>query len=437
MKKIFSTSLIVLASLFVFTSCEKEEEKAILNTNAVPSIQLSANTVVLTKDNADKDAVTLSWPKPDYGFSAAASYTILIDKKGGTFVAPVSIITNTALTKTFKTSELNAILIKLGLVAGTAGDIDIRVVSNVGDNTSKTSFTSPTISLKATPYLDKLDLTTIWGVVGSAAVNGWNGPDMPFYKTDKTDEIVAYVTLNDGEIKFRSNNKWDVNYGDDGANGTLESGGANIKVTAGTYKITFNTASLTYTIEKYSWGLVGSATPSGWNAPDVPLTYDPTTDTWKATAFLKAGEIKVRKNEDWGVNYGGAGGTLVLGGDNIAVTEGNYNITIDFKKMKFTVEATKPWGVVGDAAPNGWNGPDVKFRPDFVTENVFVIDNVTLGTGEIKFRYNDAWAVNYGDDGADGNLEAGGANIKVTAGKYQIILDLSNASKPKYTLTKK
>jgi len=437
MKKIFSTSLIVLASLFVFTSCEKEEEKAILNTNAVPSIQLSANTVVLTKDNADKDAVTLSWPKPDYGFSAAASYTILIDKKGGTFVAPVSIITNTALTKTFKTSELNAILIKLGLVAGTAGDIDIRVVSNVGDNTSKTSFTSPTISLKATPYLDKLDLTTIWGVVGSAAVNGWNGPDMPFYKTDKTDEIVAYVTLNDGEIKFRSNNKWDVNYGDDGANGTLESGGANIKVTAGTYKITFNTASLTYTIEKYSWGLVGSATPSGWNAPDVPLTYDPTTDTWKATAFLKAGEIKVRKNEDWGVNYGGAGGTLVLGGDNIAVTEGNYNITIDFKKMKFTVEATKPWGVVGDAAPNGWNGPDVKFRPDFVTENIFVIDNVTLGTGEIKFRYNDAWAVNYGDDGADGNLEAGGANIKVTAGKYQIILDLSNASKPKYTLTKK
>ena len=59
-------------------------DKAILNTNAVPSIQLSANTVVLTKDNADKDAVTLSWPKPDYGFSAAASYTILIDKKGGT-----------------------------------------------------------------------------------------------------------------------------------------------------------------------------------------------------------------------------------------------------------------------------------------------------------------------------------------------------------------
>ena len=437
MKKIFSTSLIVMASLFVFTSCEKEEDKAILNTNAVPSIQLSANTVVLTKDNADKDAVTLSWPKPDYGFSAAASYTILIDKKGGNFVAPVSITTNTGLTKTFKTSELNAILIKLGLVAGTAGDIDIRVVSNVGDNTSKTSFTSPTISLKATPYLDKLDLTTIWGVVGSAAVNGWNGPDMPFYKTDKIDEIVAYVTLLDGEIKFRSNNKWDVNYGDDGANGTLESGGANIKVTAGTYKITFNTASLTYTIEKYSWGLVGSATPSGWNAPDVPLTYDPTTDTWKATAFLKAGEIKVRKNEDWGVNYGGTAGTLVLGGDNIAVTEGNYNITIDFKKMKFTVEATKPWGVVGDAAPNGWNGPDVKFRPDFYTENVFVIDNVTLGTGEIKFRYNDAWAVNYGDDGADGNLEAGGANIKVTAGKYKIILDLSNASKPKYTLTKK
>ncbi len=438
MKKVFYSYLLLIAAVFALASCAKEEERAILNADgSVPAAKLSATSVVLLKDNATADAVTVSWGKPNYGFDAAAVYTILIDKKGGSFISPIAVSTNTTLSKTFKVAELNAILLKLGLVAGTAGDVDLRVQANVGDNTSKLVFTSPTISLKGTPYLDKLDLSTAWGVVGSATLNGWNGPDMPFYKTDQTDVFVAYVTLNTGQIKFRKDNKWEVNYGDNGANGTLEAGGSDIAVTAGTYKITFNLASLTYTIEKYGWGLVGSATVSGWNAPDMPLTYDPTTDTWKTTVYLKDGAIKARLNEDWGVNYGGSAGVLSSGGGDITVSAGNYNVMFDFKKLKYTVESTQPWGIVGDATPNGWNGPDVKFRPDFATEKVWVIDDITLTAGKIKFRFNDAWAVNYGDNGADGTLESGGADISVQAGKYKVVLDLSNANSPTYTLTKK
>ncbi|WP_044171373.1 SusE domain-containing protein [Flectobacillus major] len=343
MKKIFHTYLLVLASFFVLTSCEKEEEKAILNASgSAPVVQLSASTLVLTKENADKDALTISWAKPNYGFDAPASYSILLDKKGGNFITPVSVLTNTLLTKTFKVAELNAILLSLGLAAGSASDLDVRVKANLGDNTSTTAFTSSTMSFKATPYLDKLDLSSPWGLVGSATTNGWNGPDMPFYKTDKADIFVAYVTLANGEIKIRKDNKWDLNYGDDGANGTLEAGGSNIVVTAGTYKVTFNAASLTYTIEKFSWGIVGSAAPNGWNGPDTPLIYDPTTDTWKATTSLKDGAIKIRQNNDWGINYGGRAGTLVIGGDDITVAAGNYNITVDFKNLKYAIETVKP-----------------------------------------------------------------------------------------------
>jgi hypothetical protein len=40
-------------------------------------------------------------------------------------------------------------------------------------------------------------------------------------------------------MKFRANNNWDFNFGDTGADGTLEAGGTNIS-TAGTYLITLD-----------------------------------------------------------------------------------------------------------------------------------------------------------------------------------------------------
>ena len=49
-----------------------------------------------------------------------------------------------------------------------------------------------------------------------------------------------------------------------------------------------------------------------------------------------------------------------------------------------------------------------------------------LGSGFIKFRFNEDWGNNYGDDGEDGSLEPGGANIAVTEGTYLITMDLDN-----------
>jgi len=54
--------------------------------------------------------------------------------------------------------------------------------------------------------------------------------------------------------------------------------------------------------------------------------------------------------------------------------------------------------------------------------------------GEIKFRSNNAWDTNYGDDGNDGTLEAEGANIPISAGTYTISLDFSDPSAITYTI---
>ena len=40
-------------------------------------------------------------------------------------------------------------------------------------------------------------------------------------------------------------------------------------------------------------------------------------------------------------------------------------------------------------------------------------------------RQNDAWGLNYGDDGNDGLMEVNGANIPVSAGTYNIILNMA------------
>ena len=58
----------------------------------------------------------------------------------------------------------------------------------------------------------------------------------------------------------------------------------------------------------------------------------------------------------------------------------------------------------------------------------------SLNSGEVKFRFNEDWGVNFGDDGADGTLEAGGSNIAVAAGNYYITLDL-NTNTYSYTFS--
>ena len=90
-----------------------------------------------------------------------------------------------------------------------------------------------------------------WGLVGDATLNGWNGPDMEMFETG-INQYALYATLNSGEIKFRFNEDWGQNFGDNGADGTVEDGGSNIGVPGpGTYFITLNLNTNTYTLAPF------------------------------------------------------------------------------------------------------------------------------------------------------------------------------------------
>jgi len=427
MKKIIY-KLTYLTALFAFIFSCDDVERVYYNDAAETVLSLSDDNLVLNEENAANEVLTLTWTEPDFGFSAAALYSVQIDVQGGDFSNPQIISVGGAFDKTFTVEELNAKLLSLSMLPNEEGVASFRIKATLSEYQE---IYSNTVNITVTPYSSLLDLSTSLGVVGSATPGGWGNEnilDLPFYTTATTNVYVAYVTLRNGEIKFRNNNDWSENWGDDGADGTLDSYGANIAVSAGTYKIEVNFSSMTYTMEEYSWGIVGSATTNGWGGPDMMFHYNSFQDDWRAVVTLGDGEVKFRFNNDWGVNYGddGADGTMEANGANIAVSAGHYLVTMNLNTQSYTMEEMDVWGLVGSATANGWDGPNDKFMPDFgINEGYYYISGAVLTDGEIKVRQNDAWGVNYGDDGNDGTLELNGANIPVSAGTYNITLNLA------------
>ena len=331
MKNIFK-SILLCSGLTLFVACEKDEDKVTMSANAQVESTLSTNTIVLDKTQSNTTVLTVSWEEKDFNVAVAPTYTVNLEYGGK--VKPISVKQSPL---TFTTKELNDYLLGLKVPAGTATNVTVYVKAALSD---QRSIVSKKNTLNVTPFLDEIKPSD-WGIGGDGA-NGWDPDKGLDIKMGKGDDgaLVAYATLKTGSIKFRKDNKWDLNYG--GSNGKLVSGGTNIAVLAGTYKITFNEKALTYSIEKYSWGIVGSGA-NGWDENkdlDIKLSYNGAFNQWEAkNVSLKDGEIKIRLNNQWGTNFGAdstdnpataLSGKLKDGGNNIKVSAGTYNVSFSF-----------------------------------------------------------------------------------------------------------
>jgi hypothetical protein len=343
--------------------------------------------------------------------------------------------------------------------APNTGEIYFRVRAYVGLDTDTEAFT-PTITLNMV-LPDIVEDTgggafevASWGVVGSG-YNNWGAfADGKFYTTATAGVIVSYVNLVDGEIKFRENNAWGGDLGDANLDGVLDADdNNNIAVSAGDYKITINTNDNSYTIEEFSWGIVGSGYNNwGGGGLDAKLYYDYTTDTFKASVKLFDGQIKFRPLNTWSGDLGDANADGVLDADpdnNIDVTEGHYLVTVNLNDNSYSIEPHDGvWGAVGSGF-NNWGGDTWDHDGDGGTAEVPVSDaalteiqpgiwfaeNVTLIDGEIKFRQNNTWGGDLGDATLDGILDADADNnIAVTAGNYVISIDFTDPGAPAYYL---
>ena len=334
-----------------------------------------------------------------------------------------------------------------GLTAPATRELNFRVRAFPGDTTSSTEEFTPTQTITIN-LLEQVSSggagieVSPWGVVGSG-FNNWGAfPDATFYTTNDADVIVSYVSLVDGQIKFRQNDTWGGDLGDANGDGILDADADNnINVTAGNYKITINLSDNSYTMEEFSWGIVGSGYNDWGNAgPDAKFYYDYTTNTFKVGVRLIDGEIKIRKNNAWSENFGDGNGDGILDTDadnNIAVTAGHYIVTVNFEDNSYTIEENSSiWGIVGSGY-NDWGAtPDYSLTE--VNPGIWYAEGVTLVDGQIKFRPNNEWNGDYGDADSNGVLDQeADNNIDVEAGNYVVRIDFTDPANPAYYLGKR
>jgi hypothetical protein len=91
-----------------------------------------------------------------------------------------------------------------------------------------------------------------------------------------------------------------------------------------------NVFTLKVTPYQPNWGIIGSATPLGWDA-STAMVFNSATGTYSISLKLNSGELKFRLDNKWDTNYGDTGNNLSLeaGGDNIPVTAGYYTIIVN------------------------------------------------------------------------------------------------------------
>ena len=275
------------------------------------------------------------------------------------------------------------------------------------------------------------------GLVGE--ITGWaDGQDKVMEFNAAKRRFYVDVEGLKGMFKFRLDGAWAKNWGANEFGVTVSNGDGNLEAEEGNYRVYLylsNPAELTYELNKgmygkeepvggttaepepeptpvQGWGLVGEF--NGWGAePDAMLTSDGTYLVAKGVAL--SGQVKFRKDADWGTNFGAPGDVepvevavnteleLVAGGKNFTIAEGTYDVYLDETNAKawFINDGTYPgggaakveseWGLIGSlAACNNWSN-NVKLYED---GDYAVAKGVAFAAGDqFKFRKGEAWGV--------------------------------------------
>lgn len=155
-------------------------------------------------------------------------------------------------------------------------------------------------------------------------------------------------------------------------------------------------------------------------------------------------EFKIVKGNNWGAgDYGSAGaGTLGNGGPNLTLPSGGaglnglYRIRANTTLMTWSYYKINTFGIIGSATPGGWgSSTPMTFNPSNGSWSI----TTNLTAGELKFRANDDWFANFGDNDNpnDNKPEYDGSNIPVAlAGNYTITLNIGIAGNYSYKLKK-
>ncbi len=226
-----------------------------------------------------------------------------------------------------------------------SGDYVLKAVAvGGGGQTEKTR----TVHFKPSPIKN-------YYLVGGSSAAGWeptNGIKMMRH-TKEDDGVVTewydvfgYFTVDGDGLKILpTNTGWDGDMGaKKGEEGALtDTDEDNITVPAdGFYRLRINPKAGTYSLVKSNWGVIGDATPGGWdNDTDMTLvSASKGKYEWTATINLESGKaFKFRENDGWDVNLGldGSGPQLKYDGGNIQVgATKQYTVKLNLTPSGYT-----------------------------------------------------------------------------------------------------
>lgn len=365
MKKILKISSLAFL-LIVGTACENDDQKIVQATGGPELLTpVDGAEYVLLPENASSEVTTLVWNHADYTQQTEVNYEVEVAKAGTDFAEIVSGGTTTDRFIVWTVEALNNVALSAGLTPFTSEDVDIRIKASLGSAGELVSY-SNVVTLTLTPFTNELPRVYAIGNFLSASGYGsdWSPaatlPALASSAFGETDfEGYVYMNVPTPEAKILpTNTSFEGDYGDDGTfSGALaQTGESNILLSSpGYYRVKADTEALTYNFQPVTWGIIGAATPTGWDS-DTNMTYNPTTKKWQIVIALTVEKFKFRYNDTWNVgdaqwnlglfdasktgqNY--AGENMSYGGGDISVTTaGTYLVELDLsnpRDYKFTM----------------------------------------------------------------------------------------------------
>lgn len=354
MKNIFI--FFTLFSMIALFSCEKDEVRAIIDEDVPPPSMISPgnNYAKVIEEQDVNELITFVWEPVRYGVNTTINYTLEIDSVTRDFAGAVMLGSSESNSFSMTVGEFNTVLLEeLGITPNERATLELRVISQLANSDKR--LTSDPINLMITPWFaeepdpePEPDSPALW-VAGD--FQGWDVFIAPKIVSSREEGIYeGYIYIPEGgtnEFKLYGQQDWSpLSYGD-GGDGTIiehnDVGNNLVAPAAGYYHLAVNLNEMTYLlIEIETWGIIGDATPNGWDA-STPMTFDPETVTWSITDDLIAGQFKIRANDEWVIDMGVDGNGLLryenhplmpyVEGERVGISEaGNYTFSINLTK---------------------------------------------------------------------------------------------------------
>ena len=319
-----NTILILLIGLTgLLSSCEKDGEQIFMLDNPVAPEIVTMPDLTLKRPNGTQILEFVGTPV-DPGFQASATYTLEASAAGTNFANPITIITSTQATSLkISTSDLNGIMLK-SFPADEVSSVDFRLRSILVVDAGTTAPGTGNNPFESTSAVKNANVT-LYGLPKLDLIN--SGIDQKIDSPLGDGKYFGYVKMDVTKPFTLKDPDANIVYGANGA-ALAVNGNPIVPTDNGWFKFNADTNALTYKMDAYMMGLIGSATPNGWDTPDQKMSYNVNTGKWEITIELVDGDIKFRLNDGWAWNLGGTPDKLTVDGPNIPVTAGNYTIVL-------------------------------------------------------------------------------------------------------------